>query len=241
MKAGSSWVEEAKRRAALKAVGHVRDGFVVGLGSGSTVEYAVRAMGRRVREEGIRVFCIPTSYQIQMLAAECGIPSATLFDYPRPDLSIDGADQIDRRLNMIKGGGGALALEKVVDASARSVVIIVDETKLTDRLGEGRPVPIEVLPPATPLVLRRISEMGGKGRVREGTGKVGPVITDNGNVIIDADFGIIGSPGELDAALNGIPGVVENGLFVRLATMAYVGTRELDVVVLESQKSQEAT
>ncbi|MFQ6084860.1 MAG: ribose 5-phosphate isomerase A [Candidatus Bathyarchaeia archaeon] len=234
------WIEGARRGAALKAVGHIKDGSVVGLGSGSTVVHAVEALGNRIQAEGLEVSCIPTSLQIQMLASEHRIPIATPYEHPTIDLAIDGADQIDRgQLNLIKGGGGALTLEKIVDTMARDVVIIADETKLTDRLGEGQPLPIEVLPFALPFVLRRVEGLGGSGKVRKGSGKVGPVITDNGNVIVDADFGFIDDPLGLEVKLNLIPGVVENGLFLRMATLAYVGTRS-GVITIKSQKHKEA-
>lgn len=235
MKISARWREEAKKRAALQAADQVHDGFVVGIGSGTTVEYAIREIGERVRSGQIEVLCIPTSYQVQMLTSKCGISLTSLFEHPEPDLSIDGCDQIDERLNMIKGGGGALTLEKVVEASSKSVVVVVDETKLTRQLGANRPVPIEVIPPAVPSVLKRISGMGGKGEVRMAVGKVGPVVTDNGNLLIDADLGVIQNPEELEIELNSIPGVVENGLFVRLATLAYVGTRKMDVITLKSK------
>lgn len=230
------WVERAKKKAAIKAVSHIRDGYVVGLGSGTTVAYAVEHIGRRVRREGIKVTCIPTSYQIGILAAQNGIPITTLYEHPKPDLAIDGADQIDGGLNMIKGGGGALTMEKIVDSSAKRVIIVVDESKLTDGLGRGQPVPIEVLPFALPTVLKAIRSMGGSGEVRMGRGKVGPVITDNGNIIVDADFGVIKSPKELEEELNNTPGVVENGLFIQLVTIAYVGTKRSDVIKLKTQK-----
>lgn len=241
MRISARWREEAKKRAAHEAADQVRDGFVIGIGSGTTVEYAIREIGERVRNGQIKVLCIPTSYQVQMLASKCGITMTSLFEHPEPDLSIDGCDQIDERLNMIKGGGGALSLEKVVEASSKSVVVVADETKLTRRLGANRPVPIEVIPPAVPSVLKRISGMGGRGEVRMAVGKVGPVITDNGNILIDADLGVIRNPEKLEIELNNIPGVVENGLFVRLATLAYIGTRKMGVITLKSQKARKLT
>ncbi|RLI36510.1 ribose 5-phosphate isomerase A, partial [Candidatus Bathyarchaeota archaeon] len=146
------WREDAKRRAARKAVELVRDGFVVGLGSGSTATYAIREIGRRIREEGIDVLGIPTSFQSRMVAVECGIKLTNLREHPEIDIDIDGADQIDPHLNLIKGGGGALLREKVVASASKMVVIVADETKLTGRLGENRPLPLEVLPFAEPTV-----------------------------------------------------------------------------------------
>ncbi|OYT44949.1 ribose 5-phosphate isomerase A, partial [Candidatus Bathyarchaeota archaeon] len=217
------WREDAKRRAALEAVKHVKDGFVVGLGSGSTAAFAIREIGRRIREENLKVLGVSTSYQSYILAVECGIPITNLGEHPQIDLDIDGADQIDRDLNLIKGGGGALLREKVVASAAKEVIIVADETKLSRRLGENRVIPLEVLPFAVPVVMLKIKKIGGRPRLREkNTG--GPYITDNGNFILDVDFGPIDDPEELDRKLKSIPGVVETGLFIGMTDMAYIGT-----------------
>ena len=227
-----SWRERAKEFVAKTVVQElVRDGMVLGLGSGSTVAYAVRYLGELVRSEGLEVLCVPTSYQIAYLAVREGLRLTSLEEHPEPDLAIDGADQVDERLDLIKGGGAALAREKVVDAAARELAIIVDESKLAGRLGEnGMPVPIEVLPMAVPLVLRRLEGLGARAVVREaGKGKVGPVVTDNGNLIVDAYFGPIEDPAGLEKAIKLIPGVVEAGLFVGMTDVLYVGTRSGEV------------
>ena len=217
------WREDAKRRAALEAVKHVKDGFVVGLGSGSTAAFAIREIGRRIREENLKVLGVSTSYQSYILAVECGIPITNLGEHPQIDLDIDGADQIDRDLNLIKGGGGALLREKVVASAAKEVIIVADETKLSRRLGENRVIPLEVLPFAVPVVMLKVKKIGGHPRLREkNTG--GPYITDNGNFILDVDFGPIDDPEELDRKLKSIPGVVETGLFIGMTDMAYIGT-----------------
>jgi len=218
------WVEDAKRRAALEAVKCVRDGFVVGLGSGSTAAYAIEEIGRRVKEEGLHLLGIPTSYQSFLLAVKCGIPVTTLHEHPVIDLTIDGADQIDPVLNLIKGMGGALTREKIVAASSKRLIIVADERKLTDKLGRGQTVPVEVLPFGVPLVSKRIREIGGKTILRE-VGKGVPYVTDNGNFILDVDFGVIENPYKLNEILKMIPGVVETGLFLDMAHTAYVGTR----------------
>ena len=220
-----AWREDAKRRAALEAVKHVKDGFTVGLGSGSTAAFAIREIGRRIREENIKVLGVSTSYQSYILAVECGIPLTNLGEHPQIDLDIDGADQIDRDLNLIKGGGGALLREKVVASAAKEVIIVADETKLSERLGENRTIPLEVLPFAVPVVMLKIKGIGGNPRLREkNTG--GPYITDNGNFILDVDFGPIDNPEELDKKLKSIPGIVETGLFIGMANIAYIGTPE---------------
>jgi len=226
LKPKSEWVEKAKKNAAHEAVKHVEDGFVVGLGSGSTAAYAIEEIGKRIRLEGLRVLGVPTSYQAFMLAVEHGTPITTLEEHPTLDLTIDGADQIDEELNLIKGMGGALAREKIVALASKKLVIVADEIKKVKILGENNhPVPIEVLPFAASVVMRKIKEIGGKPFLREGRKKVGPVITDNGNVIIDADFGLIHKPAELERELKGLPGVVETGLFVKMADIVYIGKR----------------
>lgn len=226
MKPKQDWIEKAKKNAALEAVKHVKDGFIVGLGSGSTAAYAIEEIGNRIKHEALRVFGVPTSYQALLLAVKHRIQITTLEEHPTLDLTIDGADQIDEELNLIKGMGGALAREKIVAFASKELVIVADESKKVKVLGESNhPVPVEVLPFAASIVMRKMREIGGKPVLREGTGKVGPVITDNGNVIIDVEFGLIRDPMKLERRLKEFPGVVETGLFVKMAKLAYLGKR----------------
>lgn len=226
MKPKKEWIDEAKRNAALEAVKHVKDNFVIGLGSGSTAAYAIEQIGNRMKREKIRVSAVPTSYQAFMLAVKHGIPITTLEEHPTLDLTIDGADQIDDELNLIKGMGGALTREKIVASTSKKLVIVADERKKVKFLGENnQPVPIEAIPFATPIVMHKIKEMGGKPFLRESNKKVGPVITDNGNIIVDVNFGLVHEPAELNHKLKGIPGVVETGLFVKMADLIYLGER----------------
>jgi ribose 5-phosphate isomerase A len=219
------WVEEAKEKAAYAAVKHVKNGFVVGLGSGSTAAYAIEALGERIKRESLSILGVPTSYQAFLLAVKHGIAVTTLEEHPEINVTIDGADQIDPKLNLIKGMGGALAREKIVASASKQNVIIADESKKVKALGEnGHPVPVEVLPFAVSIVKHKIEAAGGNPVLREGKGKVGPVITDNGNAIIDASFGVIRNAAELELKLKMIPGVVETGLFIGLANTAYIGT-----------------
>ena len=218
-------VESAKRKAALEAVKHVTNHAIVGLGSGSTAAIAIAAIGERIRSENLKVLGVPTSTQAFMLAVKQGIPITTLEEHPVIDVTIDGADQVDPKLNLIKGMGAALAREKIVAAASKLNIIVADETKKVETLGEkAHPVPVEVLPFAVPLVERRIERLGGKPVLREGTGKLGPVITDNGNMVLDVVFGVIGDPMVLEMRLKMIPGVVETGLFVGLADVAIFGS-----------------
>ena len=221
-----AWREEAKRRVALEAVKHVQDDFIVGLGSGSTAAYVIQEIGEKIRREGLRVLGVPTSHQAMMLAVRHGVPLTTLNEHPQLDLAIDGADQVNRELNLIKGMGGALTREKVVASAAKQLVIVADETKLVEKLGTNHTIPVEVLPFSLPTVMVRMTELGGKPVLREGKGKVGPVVTDNGNFVVDVDFGPIRALKELDLQLKSIPGVIETGLFVDLADVVYLGKPE---------------
>ncbi|MCW4053327.1 MAG: ribose-5-phosphate isomerase RpiA [Candidatus Bathyarchaeota archaeon] len=218
-------LEELKRKAAYEAVKHVKDRFVVGLGSGSTAALAIEALGEKAKRENLSVLAVPTSYQAFLLAVKHGIEITTLEEHGVIDVTIDGADQIDPKLNLIKGMGAALAREKIVASASKQNIIIADQSKKVSMLGEnGHPVPVEVLPFAIAVTSRRIKAVGGNTVLREGKGKVGPVITDNGNAVIDASFGVIRNAAELEIKLKMIPGVVETGLFIGLTTTAYIGT-----------------
>ena len=218
-------LEELKRKAAYEAVKHVKNGFVIGLGSGSTAALAIETLGEKIKRENLNVLAVPTSYQAFLLAAKHGIPVTTLEEHGLIDVTIDGADQIDPKRNLIKGMGAALAREKIVASTSKQNIIIADESKRVNMLGENdHPVPIEVLPFAITVAKRKIEAIGGTTVLREGKGKVGPVITDNGNVVLDSFFGVIRNASQLEEKLKMIPGVVETGLFVGLATTAYIGT-----------------
>jgi ribose 5-phosphate isomerase A len=214
-----------KQRAALEAVKHVKDGYIVGLGSGSTAAFAIEALGERIKQENLHIMGVPTSHQAFLLAVECKIPITTLDEHPVIDVTIDGADQLTPELFLIKGGGAALAREKIVASATKLNIIIADEAKKVKLLGENNQfVPIEVLPFALPIVKETIIAMGGRPVVREGKGKLGPTITDNGNAIIDAYFGEIVNPAELAVKVKMVPGVVETGFFIGLTDIIYIGT-----------------
>jgi len=219
-----AWLEKAKKNAAHEAVEHVKDGFVIGIGSGSTAAYAIKEIGKVARKNNWHILGVPTSHQAFQLAVKNRIPITTLDEHPRPNLTIDGADQIDPDLNLIKGMGGALTREKLVASASKQNIIIADETKLTKKLGTNQPVPIEVLPMAVSLVQTRIKQLKGNPVLRECKGKVGAAVTDNGNFILDVDFGPISNPKELNKMLKLLPGVVETGLFIETADIVYVGT-----------------
>ena len=222
---GSNWIEKAKKRAALEAVKHVKDGYIIGLGSGSTTAYAIKEIGKITRQKNWQILGVPTSYQAMQLATQCGIKLTTLQEHPQLDLTIDGADQIDKELNLIKGMGGALTREKIVASASKRVIIIADETKLANKLGMDHLVPIEVLPFATFTVMSKIRKMKGEPRLRETNGKVGPLVTDNGNFILDVDFGPIDTPSKLNFQIKSIPGVIETGIFTGMVDIVYLGTK----------------
>ncbi len=225
MKANADLIAEAKKKAALEAVSQVKNGFIVGLGSGSTAAFAIEALGERIKKENLKIMCIPSSLQAFQLAVEYGVPLTTLDEHPLIDLTIDGADQVTPQLWLIKGMGAAMLREKIVAAASKCNIIIADETKKVKVLGEkNQPVPIEVLPFGVSLAKRKIREYGGNPILREGKGKLGATITDNGNMIIDAVFGLIENPEKLDQKLHSIPGVIETGFFYGLTDMAIIAS-----------------
>ncbi|MCX8182729.1 MAG: ribose-5-phosphate isomerase RpiA [Candidatus Methanomethyliaceae archaeon] len=216
---------EGKRSAAQAALGEVRDGQILGIGTGSTVAIFIEMLAERVKKDGLRVMCVPTSYQSAHLAIERGLKLTTLEEYSTLDLAVDGADEVDRNLNLIKGGGAALTREKIVDSAAKRFVVIADESKLVERLGSRSPVPIEVIPMSWKRVANMVKVLGGEARLRDGGDrKDGPLVTDNGNFILDVKFGEIDDPRALEFELKRIPGVVEVGLFVNMANAAYIGS-----------------
>ncbi|GGJ05542.1 ribose-5-phosphate isomerase [Halobellus salinus] len=210
-----------KRRAGERAAEAVEDGDVVGLGTGSTAAHAIRAIGDAV-DAGLDVRGVPTSFDARRLARDAGIPLRSLNEVDGIDLAIDGADRIDRDCTAIKGGGAAHAREKVVDAAADRFVVVADPSKVVDTL--SHPVPVEVLPDAYTAVERAVAALDGEPTLRRAEAKDGPVITDNGNLVLDCAFGRIDDPTGLARRLSPVPGVVEHGLFVGLVDTAYVGT-----------------
>jgi ribose 5-phosphate isomerase A len=225
LKTNAELIQEAKKKAALEAVKHVKDEYIVGLGSGTTVAFAIEALGKRVKDEKLKVMGIPSSYQAFQLAVQHSIQVTTLDEQPVIDITIDGADQVTPELYLIKGMGAALVREKIVATASKYNIIIVDESKRVNVLGENnQAVPIEVLPFALSLVRNKIAALGGTTVVREGKGKLGPIITDNGNLIIDVNFGLIHNPQELAVKVKNIPGVVETGFFTGLTDLVYIAT-----------------
>ncbi len=214
-------VEQAKRAAAHAACELVEDGFVVGLGTGSTAAHAVKRIGELV-EEGLQVEGIPTSVETMELARHLDIPLTDLDAVDRVDVTIDGADEVDPDMRLVKGMGGALLREKIVAAASEREVIIVDERKLVDQLGTTSPLPVETVQFARGPVGRVLEARGYEPAIRASGEK--DFLTDSGNLIYDAHLDGIEDPEGLEAELNNIPGVVENGLFLDLATDVIVGS-----------------
>ncbi|MXX02926.1 MAG: ribose-5-phosphate isomerase RpiA [Gemmatimonadetes bacterium] len=214
---------DMKRTVGIEAARMVGPGDVVGLGTGSTAEFMIEELGRRVREEQLDIVGIPTSFDASVLARGNGIPTGTLDDVDRVDIAVDGADEVDPAMNLIKGRGAAHLREKIVDGMAERFIVIVDESKLVERLGTQSPVPLEVLPMAVQPVMRAVETLGAEPVLRMAAHKDGPVITDQGNMVVDARFDGIDDSGEMERVLNNVPGILENGLFVGLATEVLVG------------------
>ncbi len=227
-----SLLAESKRIAGYRAADLVEDGTVVGLGTGSTVFFAMERLSERIAD-GLTIAGVPTSYQAAIRAREYGIPLTTLDEHPQIALAIDGADQVDPQLFLIKGRGAAHLREKCVADAAAAVAIVVDSTKMVDTLSAF--VPIEVLPFAGGLVMRRLTEMGGVPVLREGIKKDGPIVTDNGNFVVDCNFGAISDPASLERQISAVSGVLDCGLFTTFAekTCVVVGEgRECRIVSL---------
>jgi ribose 5-phosphate isomerase A len=219
---------DAKKAAGEAAAELVKSGMVVGLGTGSTVTWTIKRLGARILDEGLDFLGIPTSYQAENLAIASGIKLTTLNQHPLLDLAIDGADQVDFNLFAIKGGGAAHTREKVVACSAKKFVIVADESKFVERLNHV--VPVEVLPFAAGPVEARLKELGGVPVLRLGKMKDGPVITDNGNFVMDVDFGIIEDPAGVAARLSPIPGVVEHGIFDNLDELYLARAGRVEII-----------
>jgi ribose 5-phosphate isomerase A len=214
---------DPKKRAAERAIEFVKDGQIVGLGTGSTTRFAIEGLARRVAE-GLKITGVPTSIATERLAKELGITLTSLNDAGSIDITIDGADSVDPRFNMIKGGGGALTREKLVALASKRRVIIIDDSKLVDQLGITWAVPVEVLPFAWRLTSERLSRLGCRPQLRQkGDAQFE---TDNGNYILDCNFGAIADPESLESQIKLVPGVVENGLFIGIADLLVIAFRD---------------
>ncbi len=220
--------EKLKQLAAERAVEEVASGMIVGLGTGSTIYYALLKLGEQVRD-GFNIIGVPTSKQTEEIAAQQGIPLSTLREHPVIDLTIDGADEVNPTLDLIKGAGGALVREKIIAHASKRLVIIVDEGKLVEQLGSNFPVPVEVVPfgwGSTQLALNQICR---RSTLRP------DFVSDNGNYILDCTFDGIPDPAATESIINNLPGVVENGLFINRTDQVIIGA-DSGIQILKREK-----
>jgi ribose 5-phosphate isomerase A len=216
---------QMKQAVATAAVNQIQDGMVLGLGSGSTAALMIQELGAKLKRGELKAITgVTTSFQGEVLAAELGIPLQSLNAVHRIDLAIDGADEVDPSLQLIKGGGACHVQEKLVARRADRFVVVVDASKLVTTLNQGFLLPVEVLPGAWRQVKAQLGEMGGDAELRMAVRKAGPVVTDQGNLVLDVKFASgITDPATLEKEINNLPGVLENGLFVNLTDQVLVG------------------
>lgn len=214
-----------KQQVGIAAADRVKSNSIVGLGTGSTTAYAIQHLGDRLKSGDLQdIKGIPTSFQATVLAKKYGIPLTTLDEVDHIDIAIDGADEVDPHKNLIKGGGAAHTQEKIVDCLADHFIVVVDDSKLVSKLGTTFLLPVEVVPMAVTPVMRQIERLGGHPTLRMGVKKAGPIVSDNGNLIVDVKFEQgIDDPATLEKMLNNIPGIVENGLFIGVTDVVLVG------------------
>ena len=229
---------QMKKAVAQAAVDQIQNGMILGLGSGSTAALMIEALALKIKLGEIKdVVGVTTSFQGEVLATELGIPLKSLSSVSEIDLAIDGADEVDPKFQLIKGGGACHVQEKLVAALAKKFVVVVDSTKLVTKLNLDFKLPVEVLPSAWKQVQKTLKNLGAKGNLRMAQKKAGPIVTDQGNLILDLTFSNgIGQPELLESQINNIPGVLENGLFVNLTDEVLVGKVENDEVGVESLK-----
>ncbi len=227
---------QMKQAVALAAVDQIENGMILGLGSGSTAALMIEALAMKIKSgETKDVVGVTTSFQGEVLASELGIPLKSLSSVSEIDLAIDGADEVDPKFQLIKGGGACHVQEKLVAALAKKFIVVVDSTKLVKKLNLDFKLPVEVLPSAWKQVRKTLRDLGGKGDLRMAQKKAGPIVTDQGNLILDLSFRHgIDQPDLLESQINNIPGVLENGLFVNLTDQVLVGKVENNEVGVES-------
>ena len=229
---------QMKKAVANAAVDQIENGMILGLGSGSTAALMIEALALKIKSGEIKdVVGVTTSFQGEVLASELGIPLKSLSSVSEIDLAIDGADEVDPNFQLIKGGGACHVQEKLVAALAKKFIVVVDSSKLVKKLNLDFKLPVEVLPSSWKQVQKTLEKLDGKGHLRMAQKKAGPVVTDQGNLIIDLLFNNgIDQPELLESQINNIPGVLENGLFINLTDEVLVGNVENEVVGIKSLK-----
>ena len=227
---------QMKQAVAQAAVDQIQNGMILGLGSGSTAALMIESLALKIKSGEIKdVVGVTTSFQGEVLASELGIPLKSLSSVSEIDLAIDGADEVDPKFQLIKGGGACHVQEKLVAALAKKFIVVVDSTKLVEKLNLDFKLPVEVLPSAWKQVQKTLKDLEGEGNLRMAQKKAGPIVTDQGNLILDLTFrNGIDQPELLESQINNIPGVLENGLFVNLTDEVLVGKVENEVVHVES-------
>ncbi|PTD93573.1 ribose 5-phosphate isomerase A [archaeon SCG-AAA382B04] len=224
MKVKKPGKDEFKKRVAEEACELIENEMVIGLGTGSTVGYLIEKIGEKINTQDLEVSAICSSYQTKERAIKNGIPLTSFEEIKKIDLTIDGADQVDKKANLIKGGGAAHFREKIIARYSEKFVCIVDETKTCEKL--NNPVPVEVHPFAKKPVEKELQKIGAEVEIRKAQRKDGPIVTDNGNFILDCDFGTISDPSSLKQELNNFPGIIEHGLFINLAKTVFIANEE---------------
>lgn len=212
-------INPGKKAAGERATEYIQSGMIVGLGTGSTAFWAIEKIGKMVME-GLQITAVATSVTSEEQAEKLHIPLISFAELDHIDVDIDGADEVDENMNLIKGGGGALLREKIIASSSKKMIVVVDESKMVETLGKF-PLPAEVIPFGWEMTFRKLQSFGCTPVLRKKNQEV--FVTDNGNYIIDCSFGSIPSPGDLHSQLNNIPGVVENGLFTNICSTVIVG------------------
>ena len=224
--------EKEKLLASQKvAKNFIYDEFVVGIGTGSTVKYFIQELGIIAEDEDLEIVTIPSSTETHLELVKANLPIGTLLEYPEPEIYVDGADIITKDFVLIKGGGGAFTKEKILASASKEFILITDSSKYPKEL-TCHPVPVEIIEDAVNSVIQPIFKLGGELRLRYGSGKVGPVISDNGNIIGDVYFRNQFNPFEIEKELNNIPGIIENGLFPRGAHRIVIGYEEKTKVIV---------
>ncbi len=227
-------VADLKKAVGKAAAERIKSNTIVGLGTGSTTVFAIQHLGERLKSGDLKnIVGIPTSFQSENLARECGIPLTTLNAVDHIDVAIDGADEVDPQKNLIKGGGAAHTQEKLVDSFAEYFIVVVDSSKVVEKLGSSFLLPVEVIPKAMKPVMLHLQKLGGKPEIRNAVKKDGPIITDQGNLVLDVKFDSLDNPEELEKTINNIPGVLNNGLFVGLADLVIVGELKDGQIVVQ--------
>lgn len=224
-------IEKARKVAIIEALKEIENGYTIGLGSGSTMKIFIQELSKYLKKEKMKIIAVPSSYQSMQIAIENDMPIKNYLDEKELDLTIDSADQVDINKNAIKGGGASHTREKILFTASKKTIVVIDEEKIVEKL--NKPIPLEVFPFSLNYVIKKVKDLGGKANIRIGNGKVGPVISDNGFIIVDTNFGEINNPKKLNDELNSIHGIIEHGLFINsMISKVYIGYKNGEVKII---------